>query len=129
MRKIIMLLIWCAIFLVPGVASADADIVNQGQSWILSLSFFDETKAPATPTSATYRVDNVDDGTPLLADSAISISGSTATILIAPAQTAILQARPVETRRVVVTWQYGGNKQGVSAYYYQVRNLTGTFWR
>jgi hypothetical protein len=105
------------------LCSAD-DIVNEKSSWTVTVSFFDETGAPATPTSITYRIDDVRSGMSILASTQLSPVGPVNTIVITPAQNTMRDStKTYEARRLTIIWLYGGNKQGTAEYLYQIKHL------
>ncbi len=111
------------------IASNDVfamDVVNEKSTWVVSMSFFDETKAAATPSGGTYRVDDIGSGASIVASTPFTPSSSTYQIVITPTQNALQNANDdAETRRLTVIWQYGGTKQGTAEYIYQIENLPG----
>lgn len=100
------------------------DTVNESTTFVVTLTFTDEDGDAVTPTSGTYRIDDVDAGTEILDDTAFSPSASTHDITITAAQNAILDSTlKTEKHRMTVTWLYGGTKQGNEEYIFGVVNL------
>lgn len=98
------------------------DSVNENSTAYLTVAFADKTGAPAVPTSATYRIDDITNNVPIRASTALTPAASIE-ITLAPGDNAIA-GRASEIHRVTVTAQYGGAGDAVSNEYdYQVNNL------
>ena len=98
------------------------DQVNENSTAYLTVAFADKTGAPAVPTSATYRIDDVTNNVPIRGVTALTPAASIEITLV-PADNAI-SGRASEIHRVTVTAQYGGATDAVNSEYdYQVVNL------
>ncbi len=103
------------------------DAVFERDNALLTLSWFDETGAAATPSSASYRIDDLSSGEEIRGDTALSASSSV-TIELMYADTQILDENKVEEgRRLSATAIYGtdtdGNpKQKTVEYDFTVKN-------
>lgn len=106
-------------------------IVNEGSSFTLKVDFLDKTGAPATPSSITYRVDDVTGlsesavGVRVRADTSVA-TASSVEITLDSVDTAVLDAsKTFETRRVTVKASYGASDTLNDQFFFYVRNLGG----
>lgn len=100
------------------------DQFNEGSTVKATVSFFDETDTPVTPTSARYRVDDLASGTPIVPATSMSGLSTTATVTISAAQNAILSdVQAKETRILTVDFLYATTKHGTAEYRYDLVNL------
>jgi hypothetical protein len=103
--------------------------VNERTSSVVVVNFLDEDKAPVTPDSATYRIDDRESKIAILAATAISPLSSTVSLQITSDQNQIYKARKAyEIRTVTVEWDYtsaSGPKHGTAEYRYKVLSLYG----
>ena len=98
-------------------------IVNEKSTFYLSITFKDKDGKAVAPTSATYRVDDVDSGTSVLSSTSIS-PAATVELKFAPTETSIIDSTNVyEKRKVTVTANYGTNDSVTKVFFYNVRNL------
>lgn len=58
------------------------DTIPELTKYVVTATFKDETGAPATPTSASYRLLDAKTGTVIITDTAATVAGSSATITI-----------------------------------------------
>jgi hypothetical protein len=99
------------------------DIVNEGTTSYLSVTFKDKDGAAQAPASARYRIDCLTTGTAILAWTALVV-GSTIEITITPVQNAIQTAtNPIERKLVTVEGTYTSTDKVVDEYEYQVKNM------
>jgi hypothetical protein len=104
------------------------DVVAENSTYVLTVAFTDRNGNPATPSEATYRIDESTqeggDDSEVLDDTAISPLASSVDISLTPANNAIIDpTRAFEERVVTVTATYGVNDVKVDEYRYRVRNL------
>lgn len=98
------------------------DQVNENSTAYLTVAFADKTGAPAVPSAATYRIDDVTNNRAIRATTSLTPAASIE-ITLAPTDNAIVGTAS-ETHRVTVTAQYGGAGDAVNSEYdYQVVNL------
>jgi len=98
--------------------------VNEKSSLILVVDFYDEDEAAVVPTTATYRIDDEENETEILATTNISPLAAEINIEITPAQNAIIdQNHGWEIRTVTVYFTYGVGKASYEIYQYKVKNL------
>jgi hypothetical protein len=103
------------------------DEVNSHTSSTLTADFTDENKAPATPTSARYRIDDEKSGTTIKGWTAITITGTSADIVISRTENDMQDANaPEEVRVVTVDWTYGTGKGSDNEYRYALKNIKGS---
>ena len=101
------------------------EVVNEGSSCVVQVSFCDENEDPVIPTVGTYRIDDVGSGTAICASTAFTPTAATHNIQISATENRILDATKQQERRLVtVTYQYGAGKQGTGDYTYLVKNLS-----
>jgi len=110
------------------------DEVKERSLKVINIAFVDEDGNPVTPTSASYRIDDV--------GSDVEVRGNTAISIVAPAtdvdvpltasDTSILdETRAYETKRLTYSWTYNtATSPSVEAddndeYLYNVVNLKG----
>jgi hypothetical protein len=102
-----------------------ANEVTEGTTAYLTVTFYDKNGVPSSPSSLSYRIDDVTGETPTVvrADTAIGAADSVE-ITLTPADNAILAAANAEERRLVtVTATYGADDALQADYEYRVRNL------
>jgi len=104
------------------------EVVAENSTYVLTVAFLDRNGMPATPSSATYRIDEAtmegDEDAEILTDTAISGLASSVELTITPAQNAIVNDwKPFEERVITVTATYGVNDVKVDQYPYRVKNL------
>lgn len=101
------------------------DRVNEGTTWITTVTFTDENGDPATPTSASYRIDDVGNNLEVRPDTDITGLSSAVDLMWTEADTQIIDPNnPYETRRMTVTWSYGDpTGHGTEEYLLQVKNM------
>lgn len=100
------------------------DTVNEKSTSIVTLSFADEAGNAVTPTSGTYRIDDVASGTQIKGDTAFTPVSSTHEITISDSENAILDSDNArELRCVTVSVTYGVGKKCTAEYRYYVVNL------
>lgn len=100
------------------------EVVNEKSTIILPITFKDESGDPVSPTAATYRIDDKESGTELVATTAIVVAGPTYDLTVASAVNRILdQDNEYETRVVTLVWTYGVSSTGTDEYAYNVKNL------
>ena len=99
-------------------------IVPEKTTYVVTLSFADEAGNAVTPSSGTYRVDDVESGTEIKGTTAFSPSGSPCQLVIAATDNAMHDpARTSERRLVTVTVQYGAGRQITGEHLFIIRNL------
>lgn len=97
--------------------------IYEGQSLILTVSFYNEANALTVPTTATYQIDDVYSGKAILAATSFPSLASSVTIHLTPAQNALVDStRDKETRRVTFTCTYGAGAAytGTLVYLYKI---------
>ncbi len=99
------------------------DIINEGTTCYLNVSFLDKTGAAAMPSTVAYRIDCLSTGTSVRATTSVT-PGTTVEIVLSAADNAILANLPFERRRVTVEATYSGSQAVKNQYDYQVRNLS-----
>lgn len=103
--------------------------VNERSDFPLRISFFDEDSNPASPTAATYRVDDEQNRTNLQPVTSISILSESLDLWIDSDWNRIIRSRSkYEIRTVTVEYDYestDGPKHSTSQYRYKVLNLYG----
>lgn len=102
------------------------DRFNEGTTVRVVVSFFDETGAAVTPTSARYRIDDLGTATAILVPTDLTSLGTTKTIYITSAQNAMTtnSTKATQTRVLTVDFIYGSPaKHGVVEYQYALVNL------
>lgn len=99
--------------------------VNERTSSTVTVSFFDEDDAPVTPTSATYRIDDVTSGTVVRSATSLTGLGTTKAIAVTKDENKIIsEAHVYETRRLTVEFSYA-TSHGTNDYFWRIRNLPG----
>lgn len=101
-----------------------SETVNEESSAYLTITFKDKSGNPVSPTSAVYRIDDVDSGTEIRADTALA-SSSSVEITLTPIDNQILNnTLDYETKRVTVKAVYGASDGVNDQYEYVVKNLS-----
>lgn len=100
------------------------DVVNEGTTTIITVSFYNENNEPITPDSVIYRLDDIYSGTEIKDDTSIT-PGESVDITISSTENRIVNRnRPVEKRIMSVKYTYAGNsKTGYDSYIYMIQNL------
>lgn len=96
--------------------------VNYNSDVWLTLTFLDRTSAPVTPTSISYRIDNLSTDGVVLTDTSVTPTGSTMTINI-PAALNIFSTdigQSSQINQVTVTAVYSGGAQKKEVFIYEV---------
>src|SRR5580658_10527564 len=73
-----------------------------GQDVLLDLTFVDSTQTPQTPTSATYRMDDITNGQNMIGQTSFTPTGSTYTLQIPGAS--MVMSRTWEGRQICQVW-------------------------
>lgn len=98
--------------------------VTEKSTAYLTVSFYDKSGALAIPNSATYRIDDVQSGSQVRTDTAISPIASSVEIKLTTTDNAILNsAGRNEQRRVTVVAIYGVDDQVTDEHVYEVASL------
>lgn len=104
------------------------DVVKEQTTYIVTASFIDQDGSAVTPSSGTWRIDDITDGaiTEVQDDTAFIPSGATHDFEIVPEQQAILVAsHEIEYRLVTVQFTYGAARKGAAEYKYCIQNMKG----
>jgi hypothetical protein len=97
--------------------------VNERSAARLTASFYDFDDALSAPSSITYAVYDLDTGTELRANTAVS-PASTVTITLDSTDTQIIDdAKPVEVHFVVIKAVYAAGDEVNDSYRFRVKNL------
>jgi len=98
--------------------------VNEGSYAWLTISPKDITGAALSPDTLSYRIDDLESGTSIVAEQVIASPGSNYILEITAAQNAILdQAKAREIRRVTVVTTFGA-KETTGQFDYVLENLS-----
>lgn len=97
-------------------------VVNAASTAYLTAAFAGKTGAAATPSSVSYRIDDLESGTEVRGDTAVTPAASVEIELTA-ADNALLGTRDRETRRVTVTAVYGAGDQVIDEYDYELKRV------
>lgn len=103
------------------------DIINEKDSYFFTASFLDENKAPVTPNSGTWRIDDVTGGveTEIKVATTFTPTAATHDFEVVPNENRILTAtNQSEIRRATVTMIYGTSKQKTKEYEWTVKNVS-----
>jgi hypothetical protein len=101
------------------------DVVNERSTWISTIAFTDENGAAVTPTSARYKIEDVDSGTLVRAFTDISRLSTSVEITWTSDDTEILDTtKPYETRKLTVWWVWSGGQASEQSYL-NIQNIGG----
>jgi len=104
------------------------DVVNEKTTAVVTCTFTDEDGSAVTPSTTTYRIDDVDTDTQILDDTVIVPSSSAEDYVITAAQNAMVTAtKPREVHRLTITFTYtgaGAGQTGRGEYEFVVKNMT-----
>lgn len=103
------------------------DIVNERDSYFFTAAFLDENQQPVTPSSGTWRIDDVAGGTEteIKATTPFTPAGTTHEFEVLSNENRMLvSTNQSETRRATVTMVYGASKQKTAEFYWTVKNLS-----
>jgi len=99
--------------------------VNDGSTCWLTITFLDQDGVAASPSSATYRIDDPDTGVEIVDDTAITPISSEVELEISPESNTVRSESNVrERRRVTVKATFGSGDKFNKTYTYNVVNLT-----
>jgi hypothetical protein len=104
------------------------DVVKERTTYIVEASFIDQDRSAVTPSSGTWRIDDITDGviTEVKDDTAFTPSGPTHEFEITPDENCILSlANQLEYRLVTVTFSYGASRKGAAEHRYCLENMRG----
>lgn len=100
------------------------DTVNEKSSSFLTITFYDKDGVGVSPTSATWKVHDLETGTVLKAAVSLSAGSSVEVELTVPINSLVTSTNQFETHVVTVEATYSGSDHGHNEqYYYQVKNL------
>lgn len=100
------------------------EVYNERTTVVIGLAFSDEEGVAVTPSSGTWRVDDLTSGTELVATTAFVPAAATHDLVLSEEVNRILDVtRATETRLVTIVAVYSGTRQVTSEYRYQVKNL------
>ena len=98
--------------------------VNEGDTPDLTVSFKNDSDVLTAPSSATWRVIDVDTGGELLASTNITPIASSVILSVPAAVTAIVNdSHKYEKRKVIVEATFGASRKKFGEYTFQVKNL------
>jgi hypothetical protein len=103
-----------------------SDAVDEYNTFRVRASFKDDEASAVTPTSGTYRVDDITGGvvTSVVASTQFTPATTYYDIVIPHGANIILdQSHNEETRVVTVKFAYGAGRRGAKAYEYTLKNL------
>jgi hypothetical protein len=98
-----------------------ATTVDAGSDCWLELQFLDRTRAPAVPTTITYRIDNVTDNQVVLATTSVAPSGTTMELNI-PASLNVMQrqGQSSQINQVTVVSTYSDGSTRTKPFFYEL---------
>ena len=99
-------------------------VTNELTTLLWEVSFWDEDGVAATPTAATYRLDDAGSGTAILAETSIGSLSTSVTIEVTSAQQAMINANNATEQHVLtVEFDYGSGRHGTDETRWDVKNL------
>jgi hypothetical protein len=101
------------------------DYVTERSTAYIAVDFLDKDGEPVAPTSISYRIEDVETGTVVKADTAVAPPAGSVEITVAPAENRLLPGASYHRRRVTITAEYGVGDQVTTEYVYEVRALAG----
>ncbi len=99
------------------------ELVNQGTTAYLTITFLDKAGVAQAPSSASYRIDCLTSGLEIKDDTSLTPASSVEVTLSATDNAIKLEANASERRLVTVTATYGTADAAVGEYEYHVKNL------
>ena len=100
-------------------------VVNEGSTAYLEISFYDKDNNAATPSTVTYRIDDLNSGAEIRADTSVS-PASSVEITLTPDDNKILDTTSAYEKRLVTIKTTFGTDDGMNEEYtYLVKNLAG----
>ncbi len=112
----------------PAVAYAGAaiDMVNRENSWLINVSFLDNSGNPVTPTTFNYKIENITANQTIVPATSGAVTGSSLVIEAVPATQQIINASDnSEDLRFTCWFTYGTGREGTGEYDYRIKNLKG----
>lgn len=101
------------------------EVINEGSSITLTISFRDSEEALVTPLSMTYTVIDKATGTELLTDTVVPLTTSYDIIILGTTNTMVDENKATETREVIIEWEYNNSQTDVYEYDYKIKNVRG----
>lgn len=98
--------------------------VTEKSTAYLTISFYNKAGVLDEPTSISYRIDDVESGQQVRANTSVAAANTVEITLNSADNTILNQVGGDEERRVTVTAIYGENDQITDEYIYQVQNLS-----
>jgi hypothetical protein len=102
-----------------------ADIINEQNTYVVRVSFKDDSNVSVIPSSGNYRVDDITGGvaTEIIANTSFVPAATYHDLVIPALSNAILdQNHDYENRIVTVNFIYG-SRQGAGEYQYTLKNM------
>lgn len=98
--------------------------VNEQSTAYLTVSFRDKAGTLATPTTISYRIDNIETGQEIRDDTAVTPAASSVEITLTPADNTLADPnRQYAHHRITVVATYGASDAVRAEYAYKVMNL------
>ena len=104
------------------------DVVNEQTTYIITADFTDQDGAATTPSSGSYRIDDITDGviTEVKGDTAFIPTETSHDIEITPNENALVNPEnQMEYRLMTVRFTYGSARQGAAEYRWCIKNMRG----
>lgn len=104
------------------------DVVKEQTTYIVSAHFTDQDGAATTPSSGTYRIDDITGGviTEVTGDTSFTPSDTSHDIEITPDKNTLVNPEnQIEYRLMTVRFTYGSARQGAAEYRWCVENMRG----
>lgn len=100
------------------------DEINEKTTGYLTVTFKDSSGSAAQPTSASYKIIDIDSGETVRDTTALTVSAGVVTITLDKDDNTLLDANnDEERRRVVVSAVYNADDELHGVYWYKVKNL------
>jgi hypothetical protein len=102
------------------------EVINEGSSITLTISFMDSDNNPVTPLALAYKIYDKDTNTVL--DSASGIVPLTTSYdldILGTINSMVNEDLNTEVRTVIIEWEWNNDQTDVYEYDYKIRNVVG----
>lgn len=101
------------------------EVINEGSSITLTVSFRDSENALVTPLSMSYRIIDKDSNTVLDTQTVTPITTSYDIDILGTINSMVNEDNASEVREVIISWEYNNSQTDVFEYDYKIKNVAG----
>ena len=101
------------------------EVINEGSSITLTVSFRDSENALVTPLSMSYKIIDKDSNTVLDTQTVTPITTSYDIDILGTINSMVNEDKASEVREVIISWEYNNSQTDVFEYDYKIKNVAG----